>query len=342
MKECIYYEKSKDGSVRCNLCPHQCRIEENQTGICGIRKNENKKLYSLVYGKPSSVQVDPVEKKPLYHFMPGTMAYSVGTIGCNFKCLHCLNWNISIMRPEDTEYGELEQVSPKKIVEAALQNNCKSIAFTYNEPTIFIEYMIDIAKEAKKSGLKTSIVSNGFISKEPLLELSKHIDAANIDLKAFDNNFYKKICKARLEPVLESLKIIKKLGMHLEITNLVIPTLNDDFLKIRKMVEWIIKNIGRDVPLHFSAFHPCYKLDHLPATDPLVVEKARTLAMEMGMHYVYCGNIFTEKGGNTYCPECGKLLISRSGFSIVSDNLVNSDVLTDAECSCGFKLNCFL
>ena len=286
MNEASYYEK-KNGKVQCHLCPFECVIGEGKLGNCGVRKNQKGNLYSMAYGKPVSVAIDPIEKKPLHHFLPGTKIFSVGTAGCNLHCKWCQNWEISQAKAAELEEQE---ASPEEIVEAAIEAKCPSIAFTYNEPMVFYEYALDTAKIARKRGIKTVIVSNGFVNKEPLEEFCRHLDAANIDLKSFDDKFYRKYTGAWLEPVLESLKILKKKKVHLEITNLVIPGLNDDMKKIEEMCKWIKEELG-DVPLHFSAFFPCYKMQDITPTTREVLEKAKKTG-EKYLKNVHLGNIF--------------------------------------------------
>lgn len=329
MKEASYYKKLKDETVQCVLCPKECVIKKDSYGFCNARKNINGKLYSVVYSNPCAVHIDPIEKKPLYHFLPGSKALSVGTIGCNLECKHCQNWTMSRAKPEEIT---IQNISPEEIVEIAIKNNCKIISYTYNEPTVFFEYMLDCAKIAKKKGLKNTIVSNGFINEEPLKELCKYIDGANIDLKAFNNKFYKDTCSAWLEPVLNSLKILKQKKVWLEVTNLIIPTLNDDLDEIKKMCIWIKENLGIDVPLHFTGFYPSYKLLNLPGTSPEILKKARKAALNIGIKYSYVGNVFAAEENNTYCPKCGKLLIERSGFDTIKNNIKNN------KCSCGEKI----
>jgi len=329
MKEASYYKKLKNKDVQCELCPRNCVIKQGNYGFCNARKNIDGKLYSMVYARPCAVHIDPIEKKPLYHFMPSEKALSVGTVGCNLDCRHCQNFTMSRAKPE----GVLtEKISPEEIVELAVKNNCKIISYTYNEPTVFFEYMLDCAKIARKKGLKNTIVSNGFINEEPLKELCKYIDGANVDLKAFNNKFYKEICSAWFEPVLESLKILKQKNVWLEITNLVIPTLNDDIKEIKKMCIWIKENLGADVPLHFTAFYPCYKLLDLPQTSPEILKQARKIALKTGIKYSYVGNVFAAEENNTYCPKCNQLLIERSGFGIIKNNIKNS------KCPCREKI----
>lgn len=311
MKEALYWKKEKD-FIHCVLCPHNCMIKEGAVGICGVRKNKEGKLYSLVYARPASIAVDPIEKKPLYHFMPGEKALSVGTVGCNFSCQFCQNWTLSTSKPDDIEVSGDELVNPEDIVRLAKEKGCKIIAYTYNEPTIFYEYMFDTAKLAKKAGIKNVIVSNGYIQQEPLKELCKYIDAANIDLKAFDEEFYKTYVGGKMQHVLETLKTLKKEGVWLEITTLIIPTLNDDMQKLEQMCKWIGDNLG-DTILHFSAFFPHHLLNRLPQTPPQTLDKARKIALKHLSH-VYVGNIQTE-ANNTYCPGCNSPLIERSWFT---------------------------
>ena len=317
MFEAKYYTKKKD-LVQCNLCPRNCIIKDNELGDCGVRKNINNKLYSLVYGKAVSVAVDPIEKKPLFHFMPSSKILSWGTVGCNLHCKQCQNWTTSQAKPGEYPDSEL---MPADLVKSAIESDCKSIAATYNEPTVFYEYMLDTFKLAKKKNLKTVIVSNGFINEKPLKGLLPYLDAANVDLKCFNNNFYKETTTAWLEPVLETLKTINKSRTWLEITNLIIPTLNDDLKEIKKMCDWIKDNLGSNVPLHFSAFYPCYKLDNLSPTSENILIKARNTAKKAGLKYVYMGNVRTEDGETTYCPKCKKQLIKREGFFVTENNL---------------------
>lgn len=318
MKEALYYDKLKNNLVKCNLCPRFCIIKPDNRGLCRVKQNIKGKLYSLVYARPCSVHVDPIEKKPLYHFMPGAKAFSIATIGCNFFCGFCQNWQISKADADDIDkqYKELE---PKKVIELCKENDCNIMSYTYTEPTIFYEYMLDIAKLAKKQGIKNTIVSNGYINEEPLRELCKVLDGANIDLKSFTNDFYKKVCKGTLEPVMKSLKILKKEGVWLEVTNLVVPGLNDDFKKIEEMCKWIAKELGKDVPIHFSRFHPDYKMTDTEPTKLETLEKAKQIA-EKYLNYVYLGNIGGES--NTFCPKCKAIVIKRDMLSLTDNRLV--------------------
>ena len=329
MKEALWWKKHKGSNVQCFLCPRNCVIEESKIGFCGVRQNQKGKLYSLVYGKATGVQIDPIEKKPLYHFKPGTAAFSIGTVGCNLVCQHCQNWATSQAKPGQWHTYDM---TPEEIVEKAKQEHCSTIAYTYNEPTIFFEYVLETAKLAHKKGLKNILVTNGFTGKEALLDIIKYIDGANVDLKAFDNEFYKKYSGAWLEPVLESIKTYKKKKVWLELTNLIIPTLNDDTAKLKEMCAWIKENIGVDVPMHFSAFYPSYKLEDLPPTSAATLMDARKLAMKMGLNYVYIGNVVTTDEDTTFCPKCKEVVIERANFTILQNKLKNG------KCKCGEKI----
>ncbi len=285
---------------------------------------------TLVYGKPCAIHVDPIEKKPLFHFLPATGAYSIATAGCNLHCKFCQNWQISQRPPEETRNFHLP---PEDVVEAAFHYNCRSIAYTYSEPIIFYEYMMDTAKMARKRGIRNLMVTAGFIEEKPLRELCQHIDATNTDLKGFSEEYYRDVCSGELQPVLEGLKICKEEGVWVEITNLVIPTLNDDMNRIEEMCRWILDNLGADQVLHFSRFRPQYQLKNLPPTPVETLEEARNVAMDVGLNYVYIGNVSGHEGENTICPNCKRLLIERVGFSIVRNNLL------DGTCKfCGHRI----
>jgi len=329
MKEAMYYIK-KDKKVQCFLCPRHCVIPENQIGFCGTRQNQNGKLISLVYGRASGLQIDPIEKKPLYHFLPGSAVLSFGTVGCNFVCSHCQNWTTSQAKPEK---WHSYSITPEEIVEKSKEEGCESIAYTYNEPTMFYEYMLETAKIAKKNKIKNIMVSNGFIEQKPLIELCKYLDAVNIDLKSIDNNFYQKISGAWIEPVLETLKTINQKKPWLEVTNLLIPKLNDKPQQINKLIEWIKKNLGKEVPLHFSAFFPAYKLNDMPSTDAATLMTARKTAIKQGLKYVYLGNIATTNEENTHCPKCKKRIIQRVGYNIITNEIKKGKCL-----HCGYKI----
>lgn len=309
-----WWEKEGD-KIKCTLCPRYCRIGEGQTGFCYIRKNEGGILYSLGYSKPVAINIDPIEKKPLFHFLPSTTILSLGTAGCNMGCIFCQNWDIS--------KAKLDQLHsfytpPEKLVNLALQYNCPSIAFTYNEPTIISEYVIDTAKIAKKYGIKIVMVSNGYISKEAFYDVYENVDGANIDLKAITEKFYQKITLSHLEPVKETLKRLKEIGtVWFEITNLIIPTLNDSEKEIEELCDWILDNLGDTIPIHFTAFHPDYKLTNLPKTPKETLIKARNTAMRKGIKYVYTGNVWYDEGSTTYCPKCKTPLITRSWHEVM-------------------------
>ncbi len=316
--EASYYEKKPDNKVQCRLCPRNCIIPEGKRGNCQTRENINGVLYSLVYGKPCAVNVDPVEKKPLFHFMPGSMTYSIGTAGCNLHCKHCQNFDISQNPIEVTGHIDLP---PEKVVEEAIANDCPSISYTYNDPVVFTEYVIDTARLARKKGLKNIFVTNGYINQKPLLDLCKVIDAAHVDLKCFDDKFYMEISGgAHLQPVLDTLKTMKKQGVWFEIINLIIPTVNDNMETIEKMCIWIKNELGNDTVLHFSRFFPFYQMSHLPPTSVETLEKAREIAKKH-LDFVYVGNVYIEDGENTYCPNCKSLLIRRSGFGVTENKV---------------------
>lgn len=318
MKEAMFYEQLKDKKVHCLLCPQNCVISDKKRGNCRVRENRNGKLCSLVYAKPCSVAIDPIEKKPLFHFMPGSIVYSIGTAGCNLHCLFCQNWTTSQVEPEIVPAHEM---MPLKIVDEAIDSGCKAIAYTYNEPTIFYEMCYDVSKAAKEKGLKNIMVTNGYINEEPLKKLYKFIDAANIDLKGFSEEFYKKMTGARLEPVLKAIKLMHKMGVWIEITNLIIPDLNDDMNMIKEMCLWIKDNLGTDVPLHFSRFHPTYKLSYKDSTNPKTLFEAAKIAKQVGLKYVYIGNLISKKGENTYCSKCNNLLVKRQVFEVLENNI---------------------
>jgi len=303
--------------VACELCPNGCVLDVNQVSKCRARMNKDGVLYSLVYGKPCAVHVDPIEKKPFFHFLPGTGAFSIATAGCVLSCKFCQNWQISQAKPEDTDTYDLP---PDQVVRGAMFYGCRSITYTYTEPTVFYEYMYDTAIIARKYGIKNTMHSCGYINEKPLRALSKYLDAADIDLKAFTEDFYERICGGRLKPVLDSLITLKKKGVWLEITNLIVPTLNDDMKNIKEMCKWILKNLGPDIPIHFSRFFPHYKLKNLPPTPLETLTEARKTAMDVGLKFVYVGNI-RYKGENTFCPNCNKMIIERIGYFVKQNNI---------------------
>jgi len=301
--------------VKCQLCPKGCVISEGHRGDCRVRENRGGKLYTMVYGNPCAVHVDPIEKKPFYHFYPTAAAFSIATAGCNLHCLYCQNWSISQSPPEETENVDLP---PEQVVAMALQTRSPVIAYTYAEPTVFYEYMLDTARLGRESGLKSVVVSAGYFNPEPLKELCQAVDAIKIDLKGFNRDFYRKVCFATLDPVLETIRIIHESGIHLEIVNLVVPSLNDNEDELREMARWIVDNVGPDVPIHYSRFYPQYKLTNLPPTPVEKLERARQIALDAGIRYAYVGNVPGHPGDNTYCHHCGQMIIQRQGFAVVA------------------------
>jgi pyruvate formate lyase activating enzyme len=304
--------------IQCQLCPRECLVANRERGFCRVRENRDGKYYSLVYGNPCAVHVDPIEKKPFYHLLPASTSFSIATAGCNFRCKFCQNWEISQSPPDETYNLELP---PEKVVSLAKKAGCRSIAYTYAEPTIFFEYMLETAKLAKKEGILNIYHSNGFINPGPLKELCRVLDAANIDLKGFTDEYYTGMTEGHLAPVVQTLKTLKKEAVHLEITNLVVPTKNDDEDTVRKMCVWIKTELSADTPIHFSRFYPLYKLRNLPPTPVPTLEKCCKTAVDVGLEYVYIGNVPGHEGERTYCPRCKKLLINRRGYYIVEVNL---------------------
>jgi len=306
--------------VQCHVCPNQCILEPGDRSICRVKVNKDGRLYTLAYGNPCAVHVDPIEKKPLYHYLPGTGAFSIATAGCNLRCLNCQNWSISQSRPEETENADL---FPDDVAQSAINSNCTSIAYTYSEPTAFYDYMYDTAKIARSKGIKNLWITNGYINEEPLVDLCQYLDAANVDLKSFKEEIYNKLNSGRLQPVLNTLLTLKRQGVWFEITNLVVPTYTDDLDMIGEMCAWIVKNIGPDHPLHFSRFTPMHKLTGLPMTDVGILEKAAAAARDAGIKFVYIGNVPGHKATSTYCPGCDKVLLERRGYMISQNNIQN-------------------
>ncbi len=315
MKEAWLYEKLDGGRVRCHLCAHRCAIRDGDTGICGVRENRGGVLYSLVYARPISQAVDPIEKKPLFHFYPGTTSYSVATVGCNFRCRFCQNADISQM-PRDQGRIVGRHVPPEDIVEDALATGCRSISYTYTEPTVFFEYTRDIAVLARRAGLANNYVTNGYMTAEMLEAFYPYLDAANVDLKAFRDEFYRQQCGARLQPVLDTLRLMKQQGIWVEITTLVIPDLNDDPGELRELAGFIAQELGVDTPWHVSRFHPMYKMLDRGSTPVQTLERAWAIGKEAGLRYVYIGNVVGAREENTFCWNCGKRVIGRFGFSV--------------------------
>lgn len=318
-----YHYISLGENVQCQVCPNKCILREGVRSVCRNKINYKGKLYTLAYGNPCAIHVDPVEKKPLFHFLPSTTAFSMATAGCNFRCMNCQNWEISQKSPEETENITLY---PQEVVQHAEESGCKSIAYTYSEPTAWYEYMYDTSQVARSQGMKNLWITNGYMNEPPLRDLCQYLDAANVDVKSFREDIYNTLNAGTLEPVLHTLKVLKEEGVWFEVTNLVIPTWTDDLDMIREMCVWLYTNVGPEYPLHFSRFYPAYRLLSLPQTPYDTLKEARKIAMDEGLYYVYIGNVPGEEE-NTYCPSCGKLLIERKGFSVVT-MLVEEGVCT--------------
>jgi pyruvate formate lyase activating enzyme len=321
---------SKPRYIKCELCPRNCVLAENERGNCRSRINYKGELVTLVYGKPCTVHKDPVEKKPMFHFLPGSHAFSIATAGCNLHCKFCQNWEISQINPEDTRNQDLK---PEKAVEYARQAGCRSIAYTYSDPVIFYEYTYDASVAARSAGVKNILVTAGFINEKPWRKLCAVTDGANIDIKAMSDDYYRELCGGQLEPVLKACKVASEMGVAVEVTNLIVPTRNDDPEMIRRLCDWTLKNLGPDCPLHFSRFFPFYQMRSLPPTPTETLVQAREIAITQGLHFVYVGNIEIPDGANTFCPGCKKLLVQRQGYSIGEMNIV------DGKCRfCGYKI----
>ncbi|MCD4701493.1 MAG: AmmeMemoRadiSam system radical SAM enzyme [Candidatus Aegiribacteria sp.] len=309
-------------SVQCVLCPHLCILAPGERGRCSVRLNIDGELISLVYGRPVAVHIDPVEKKPLFHFMPGIDVFSIATAGCNLKCEFCQNWEISQAAPEDvTPYD----MPPEAVVENALAYGCAAIAYTYTEPVVYFEYTKDCARLARDAGIKNILVTAGYINRGPLSELAEYIDAANVDLKSMSDTYYRNICGGTLQPVLDTIIHLKESGIWVEITNLIVPTLNDDPDEIDILARWVLEHTGSDTPLHFSRFFPMYRLTDLPPTSVDTLQGARERAKDTGLNYVYVGNAVTPEGIITKCPGCGETLIARHGYMITENNILNGN-----------------
>jgi len=310
----MFQEETPRG-IMCRICPNECVLKEGELSTCNNRKVYNSKLYTLAFGNPCSANIDPIEKKPLYHFLPGSRAYSIATGGCNLACLNCQNWSISQTSPDKLRNYEL---MPADVVDECIKSKCQSIAYTYSEPVTFYEYMYETATLAKQSGIKNIIKSNGYINEEPLRKLCTVIDAANIDLKAFNESTYLKLSGGKLQPVLNSLKVYREMNVWLEITNLIVPSWTDNIDEIRKMCKWLRENGFTNTPLHFSRFQPVYKLEQLPPTPIEVLDKAYKIAMDEGIKYVYIGNVPGNEASNTRCPSCNAIIVERAGYRIVA------------------------
>jgi pyruvate formate lyase activating enzyme len=327
-REAEWYE-SGDHGVRCLLCPHQCALGEEDRGFCRTRVVKEGKLHTLVYGNPCSLHLDPIEKKPLYHFLPGSPILSLATAGCNLRCLNCQNWQISQSKPEELQHYDL---LPEKLVETAAERQIPAIAYTYSEPIIYYEYARDAAALAREKGIRNVLVTAGYIQEAPLRSLCRVVDAANVDLKSFSNDFYKQIAGGTLKPVLDCLRIMREEGVWVEVTRLIVPTHSDDLDDIRRMCRWLVAELGADTPLHFSRFHPAYKLQTLPPTPAETMEQAYQIALEEGLHYAFVGNLAGHPAQDTICPNCRRRVIERGGMR------VHSNLLEGGRCSCGERI----
>ncbi len=335
MKEAMFYRSDSSGEVTCELCPHGCRVREDGTGLCGVRKNQGGTLTSLVYEKAVAANADPIEKKPLFHFQPGTRSFSIATVGCNLACSHCQNADISQM-PADRGLIAGERLPPAQVVSRALKERCSSISYTYTEPTVYYEYAYETARLADDAGLKNVFVTNGYIQEEPLKALQPWLHAANVDLKSFRDRFYREVCKARLQPVLDTLRLMKRLGIWLEVTTLLIPGWNDEEEELRDLAGFL-REIDPETPWHISAFHPTYRMTDRNRTPIAALRRAREIGREEGLSFVYTGNAPGDDGEHTFCPDCGRCVIRRHGFRIVEMNL------DDHRCgACGRALPLYL
>lgn len=330
MKEALFYQKEPEMRVKCTLCPRYCELNPDQRGFCYVRQNIDGKLYSLAYGKPYAVNVDPIEKKPLFHFLPGSRILSIGTAGCNMACKFCQNWDLSKARLDQDRAIDLP---PTRVVQMARHYETQSIAYTYNEPTIFAEYAMETAKLGREYHLRNVMVTNGYITPEAIDAVYQNMDAANVDLKGFSEQFYQQLALSHLQPVLDTLVALNKMGVWIEITNLIIPGYNDSITKITQLCEWVLKELGAFVPVHFTAFHPSYKMLDVPPTTPTTLLNARNRALEIGIKYVYVGNVSNREASSTYCHQCKTLLIRRDWYT--TENIA----LSGDRCSnCGSKI----
>ncbi len=324
-----YWHRLDDGRLQCDLCPRFCRLREGQHAFCFVRARQGDRMVLTTYGRSSGFCVDPIEKKPLSHFLPGTAVFSFGTAGCNLACKFCQNWDISKSREFDTLTSGM---TPEQIARAAGRLKCRSVAYTYNDPVIFHEYVVDTARACREAGIRNVAVTAGYVCPEPRAEFFAHMDAANVDLKAFTEEFYRKVCGAHLQPVLETLVYVaRETPVWLEITNLLIPGLNDSDREIEDMTRWVVENLGPEVPIHFTAFYPAWKMMDRPPTPASTLSRARHIAMKNGVRYAFTGNVLDPEGASTYCHDCGQRLIGREGYDIVEWNLTE-----DAQCTgCG-------
>ncbi|MFA4875327.1 MAG: AmmeMemoRadiSam system radical SAM enzyme [bacterium] len=320
MKEAMLYTKEDGDKARCFLCRHGCLVSEGKAGICNVRVNKGGTLYTMFYGRPIAMAVDPIEKKPLFHYKPGSLAFSVATPGCNFQCSFCQNWDISQYGRTETDREPQLDVPPEKIVAQAKAHRCQSISYTYTEPTIFFEYAYDTAKLASAQGLGNNFVTNGYMTREALDTIKPYLDAANVDLKSFRKDTYRKVMKAQLDGVLDSIKYMKELGIWVEVTTLVVPGMNDDPAELADIAKFLVE-VGRDIPWHISRFHPQYQMHDTPPTPAKTLKAALDIGRKAGLRYVYVGNVPGDPAENTYCYECGEMLIEREGFSVKANHI---------------------
>jgi pyruvate formate lyase activating enzyme len=318
VREADFYGRMDRNAAACELCPRRCVIALGQRGVCRVRENRKGKLYAVTYGRPCSVGKEPIEKAPFFHFLPGTLRITLATAGCNQFCKYCQNWELSQARPEDLPSYDLP---PADVVALAVKEGVPTICFTYTEPVVFYEYVCDVAKLARARGIRTAVVTGGYINPEPLKQLCSLVDAIKIDLKGFTPDFYRSVCGSTLEPVLEACKVVARSGTHLEIVNLVVPALNDDTTLLRRMCSWIRDSLGTDVPVHFTRFHPDYRLRNTPATPVTTLEQALAIARSAGIDYAYVGNVPGHRAESTYCPGCGRTVLGRSGYTVTENNL---------------------
>jgi pyruvate formate lyase activating enzyme len=323
MREAYLWEPLTEGQVRCGLCNHRCRIKEGKRGLCGVRENTGGRLESLVYGKVIARNVDPIEKKPLFHVLPGSLSFSIATAGCNFRCRFCQNADISQLPGDRNGRITGRDISPEAVVADARRTGCATIAYTYTEPTIYFEFAADTAALARRQGLRNVFVTNGYMTPEALERVSPDLDAANVDLKAFSDRFYKEMCAARLAPVLETLRLMKRRGVLVEVTTLIIPGANDDPAELKDLADFLSGDLGPDTPWHISRFHPAYRLTDRPPTPVQTLRKAREIGMAAGLRYVYTGNVPGEEAESTFCHGCGKKLIDRWGFTVNANRMRN-------------------
>jgi pyruvate formate lyase activating enzyme len=310
--EAKFYQRLPNRKVRCILCPHSCVVDKGERGHCGVRENRDGSFYSLVHSRVCTAQVDPIEKKPIFHYLPGSVAFSLATAGCNVNCEFCQNWEISQSRPEQIP---ADYAPPQRVVELARQYHCPTIAFTYNEPAVFSEFLMDVADAGHEVGIRSIAISNGYMQQEALKAAYGKLDAVKIDLKAFSEHYYRDVVNGHLKPVLDSLLTLRKMGKWLEIVYLILPTMNDSDAELRGLAKWIKTNLGADVPLHFTRYHPSYKIKNLPVTPLPTLERAREISIAEGIHFVYIGNVPGDPAENTYCPQCRHLLVERAGFT---------------------------